>query len=202
MSASRVFVARLAGCSVFDPAGDRVGRVRDVLVVYRKDDPPRVVGLIVEIPGKRRVFLSIGRVTSIGSGQIITTGLINLRRFEQRGGEVRVIAEILGRRVSMRDGSGNAVIEDVAIEESGQAEWEVSQLFCRRPRTSPSPFAKGATIFATWSDVAELQDDGVAQSASQFLAAYSDLLPADLANTLLDLPQARRLEVAEELPDA
>ena len=202
MSASRVFVARLAGCSVFDPAGDRVGRVRDVLVVYRKDDPPRVVGLIVEIPGKRRVFLSIGRVTSIGSGQIITTGLINLRRFEQRGCEVRVIAEILGRRVSMRDGSGTADIEDVAIEESGQAEWEVSQLFFRRPRTSPSPFAKGATIFAAWDEVAELQDAGVAQSASQFLAAYSDLLPADLANTLLDLPQARRLEVAEELPDA
>ena len=97
MSATRVFVARLAGCPVFDPAGDRVGKVRDVLVVYRKSDPPRVVGLIVEIPGKRRVFVSIGRVTSIGGGQIITTGLINLRRFEQRGGEVRVIAEMLGR---------------------------------------------------------------------------------------------------------
>ena len=51
MSATRVFVARLAGCAVFDPAGDRVGKVRDVLVVYRKSDPPRVVGLIVEIPG-------------------------------------------------------------------------------------------------------------------------------------------------------
>ena len=53
VSATRVFVARLAGCAVFDPAGDRVGKVRDVLVVYRKNDPPRVVGLIVEIPGKR-----------------------------------------------------------------------------------------------------------------------------------------------------
>ena len=97
MSASTVFVARLNGCSVFDPAGDRVGKVRDVLVVYRPTESPRVVGLIVEVPGRRRVFLSIGRVTSIGSGQIITTGLINLRRFEQRGGEVRVIAELLGR---------------------------------------------------------------------------------------------------------
>ena len=104
MSATRVFVARLAGCAVFDPAGDRVGKVRDVLVVYRKNDPPRVVGLIVEIPGKRRVFVSIGRVTSIGGGQIITTGLINLRRFEQRGGEVRVIAEMLGRKVAFNDG--------------------------------------------------------------------------------------------------
>ena len=46
MSATRVFVARLAGCSVFDPNGDQVGKVRDVLVVYRKREPsPRVVGI-------------------------------------------------------------------------------------------------------------------------------------------------------------
>src|SRR5688572_21883061 len=84
VSSTRIFAARLVGCSVFDPNGDRVGKVRDVLVVYRSRATPRVVGMIVEVPGKRRVFLSIGRITSIGAGQIITTGLINLRRFEQR----------------------------------------------------------------------------------------------------------------------
>lgn len=200
MSATRVFVARLAGCAVFDPAGDKVGKARDVVVVYRTQDSPRVVGLIVEIPGKRRVFLSIGRVTSIGSGQIITTGLINLRRFEQRGGEVRVIAELLGRRVTLADGSGDATIEDVAIEEVAPGEWAVEDLFLRRPR-SASPFAKGATTFASWTQVRENARDGEAQSAEQLIATYSDLLPADLASTLLDLPEERRLEVAEELPD-
>ena len=35
VSATRVFIARLAGCGVFDPAGDRVGKVIDVLVSYR-----------------------------------------------------------------------------------------------------------------------------------------------------------------------
>ncbi len=35
VSATRIFAARLVGCSVFDPNGDRVGKVRDVLVVYR-----------------------------------------------------------------------------------------------------------------------------------------------------------------------
>jgi flagellar motility protein MotE (MotC chaperone) len=178
-----------------------VGKVRDVLVVYRKNDPPRVVGLIVEIPGKRRVFVSIGRVTSIGSGQIITTGLINVRRFEQRGGEVRVIAEILGRTVQFEDGSGTATIEDVAIEETRPGDWSVSQLFVRRPKTSASPFAKGATVFTTWAEVTEKTKHGQAQSAEQLIATYSDLKPADLANTLLDLPPQRRLEVASELPD-
>ncbi len=201
MSATRVFVARLAGCSVFDPNGDRVGRVRDVLVVYRHNASPRVVGLIVEIPGRRRVFLSIGRVTSIGAGQIITTGLINLRRFEQRGGEVRVIAELLGRQVTLRDGSGDATIEDVAIVETGPGEWRVGELFLRRPRTSATPFAKGPTLLAAWVDVREKNAPGEAQSAEHLIATYADLLPADLASTLLDLPVERRFEVAEELPD-
>ena len=201
MSGTRVFVARLAGCTVFDPAGDRVGKVRDVLVVYRKNDPPRVVGLIVEIPGKRRVFVSIGRVTSIASGQIITTGLINVRRFEQRGGEVRVIAELLGRKVLFVDGSGEATIEDVAIEEVGPGAWAVSQYFVRRPKVSSSPFAKGTTTFATWREIREKQTGSEAQSAEQLIATYSDLKPADLANTLLDLPADRMIEVAEELPD-
>ena len=202
MSASRVFVARLAGCTVFDPAGDRLGKVRDVLVVYRNNRSPRVVGLIVEVPGKRRVFLSIGRVTSIGSGQIITTGFINVRRFGQRGGEVRVIAELLGRKVLFNDGTGEATIEDVAIEADGAGDWQVTQLFVRRPKLGSSPFAKGNTEFAAWTDVTEKTMAGQAQSAEQLIATYSELKPADLASTLLDLPQARMLEVAGELPDA
>jgi CBS domain-containing protein len=199
VSATRVFVARLAGCSVFDPFGDRVGKVRDVLVVYRKADSPRVIGFVLEVPGKRRVFLSVGRVSSIGSGQIIATGLINLRRFEQRGGEVRVIAEMLGRKVSLKDKSGEATVEDVAIEERGPGEWEITQLYARRPKTTS--FGRGQSVFVNWRDVVETDTAGESQSATQLIASYSDLLPADLANVMLDLPEQRMLEVAEELSD-
>ncbi|MEY4494803.1 MAG: hypothetical protein RL570_918 [Actinomycetota bacterium] len=115
MSASRVFIARLAGCGVFDPAGDR-----------------------------------IARVTSISAGQVITTGLIDLRRFAQSGQELRVIAQLLGRKVRLLDGTGSANIEDLAIEQGKNKEWTVSELFLRRPKTSASPFARGATVFASW----------------------------------------------------
>jgi Mg/Co/Ni transporter MgtE len=157
--------------------------------------------MIAEVPGKRHVFLSIGRVTSIGSGQIITTGLLNLKRFEQRGGEIRVMAELLGRRVSLRDGSGEAQIEDAAIEEVDIGEWEISQLFLRRPKTTASPFAKGPTDFAAWDELKHTTHTGEAQSATQLVASFSDLLPADLANAMLELPEQRMLEVAEELSD-
>lgn len=201
MSTQRVFVARLAGCTVFDPSGDRLGKVRDVVVVYRNTQAPRVIGLVCEIPGRRQVFVSINRVTSISQGQVITTGLINVRRFQQRAGEVRVIAEMIGRKITFANGSGSATIEDVSIERSRSGEWGINQLFLRKPRTSSSPFAKGATTFATWAEVHETSVPGESQSAEHFVASLSELKPADLANSLLDLPEERMIEVAEELTD-
>ena len=201
MSATRVFIARLAGCGVFDPAGDRVGKVIDVLVSYRKSGAPKATGMLVEISGRRRVFVPIARVTSISAGQVITTGLIDLRRFTQRGQEVRVIAEILGRKVRLLDGSGTASIDDLAIELGKNSDWLVSELFLRRPKTSASPFARGATLFAAWEQVVEEGKTEEGQSAQQLIATYSELRPADLASALLDLPDERMIEVAEELDD-
>jgi CBS domain-containing protein/sporulation protein YlmC with PRC-barrel domain len=191
----------LAGCGVFDPAGDRVGKVIDVLVAYRKSGSPKATGMLVEISGRRRVFVPITRVTAISPGQVITTGLIDLRRFTQRGQEVRVIAEILGRKVRLLDGSGAATIEDLAIEQGKQKDWTVSELFLRRPKTSASPFARGATLFSAWEQVTEEAKGTESQSAQQLIATYSELRPADLASALLDLPDERMIEVAEELDD-
>ncbi|NDE88727.1 MAG: hypothetical protein EB055_01915, partial [Micrococcales bacterium] len=197
MSATRVFVARLAGCGVFDPVGDRVGKVIDVLVAYRTSGAPKATGMVVEIAGRRRVFVPISRVTSIVPGQVITNGLIDLRRFTQRGQEQRIIAEILGRKVNLKDGSGSATIEDLSIEENDRKEWIVSDLFIRRPKTSATPFTKGQTLFVEWSNVTEDNESDEVQSAEQLIATYSDMLPADLASALMDLPEERMIEVAE-----
>ena len=201
MSATRVFVARLAGCGVFDPAGDRVGKVIDVLVGYRKSGAPKATGLIVEITGRRRVLVPIARVTSIAPGQVITNGVIDYRRFVQRGREVRVIAEILGKKMVLKDGSGSAQIEDLSIEQGKNQDWIVNELFLRRPKTSVSPFARGVTLFAAWDQVTESENDAEGQSAQQLIATYSEMRPADLASALMDLPEERMVEVAEELDD-
>jgi Mg/Co/Ni transporter MgtE len=157
--------------------------------------------MLVEISGRRRVFVPIARITSISAGQVITTGLIDLRRFTQRGQEVRVVAEILGRKVSLLNGTGSASIDDLAIELGKNGDWVVSELFLRRPKTSASPFARGATLFATWEQVVEEGKTEEGQSAQQLIATYSELRPADLASALLDLPDERMIEVAEELDD-
>ena len=51
---------------------------------------------------RRRIFLPMTRVTAIDSGQVITTGVVNMRRFEQRPTETLVLGEMLDRRVTPR----------------------------------------------------------------------------------------------------
>ena len=93
---TRVYVARLAGTAAFDPNGDQVGKVHDIVVTMPVPGSlPRVLGLVVEVPVRRRIFLPITRVTSIDGGQVITTGVVNMRRFEQRQGETLVLREML-----------------------------------------------------------------------------------------------------------
>ena len=86
---TRVYVARLAGTAAFDPNGDQVGKVHDIVVTMPVPGSlPRVLGLVVEVPVRRRIFLPITRVTSIDGGQVITTGVVNMRRFEQRAHKI------------------------------------------------------------------------------------------------------------------
>nr|WP_218868545.1 CBS domain-containing protein [Pseudoclavibacter chungangensis] len=192
----------MANCPVFDPDGDRIGRLRDVIVLYRATKPPVVNGLYVELQSKRAVFIPIAQLDSIGHGQIIVSGEIDQRTFQQRGGEVRVLADLLDRQVTFRDGSGTGTIEDVAIEQDDAGVWEVGQLFVRLPRVGRSLFGKAPTRYVEWNEIVEQSDlEEDANSATRFIASTSELKPSDLASTLLELPEERMFEVVTELND-
>ena len=102
----RVFAARLVGLPIFDPQGDQVAKVRDLVVGLMsgrtETSRPRVLGLVAEVFGRRRIFVPMTRVTHIDSGQVYTTGVLNLRRFEQRPTETLVVGQMLDRSVTIR----------------------------------------------------------------------------------------------------
>ncbi|NJC23010.1 CBS domain-containing protein/sporulation protein YlmC with PRC-barrel domain [Arthrobacter pigmenti] len=200
---TRVFVARLLGLDVFDPLGDRLGRLRDAVVLDRgPGDTPQVVGLVVEVPGKKRVFVPMTRVTSIDAGQIICTGLVNLRRFDQRGAEQLVVAELFDRRITLRDGSGEATIEDIAMEKDRSGDWHVSQVFIRRGvgQSRLRGLRRGERLIIDWLDAFH-GDSAEPQAATQFVAQHDDLKAADFADALHEMSEKRRIEVASELQD-
>jgi flagellar motility protein MotE (MotC chaperone) len=195
---AQVFVARLAGLAVFDPLGDQVGRIRDVVaVVGAQGKTPRAVGLIVEVPGRRRVFLPMTRVTSMDVGQVITTGLVNLRRFEQRATETRILAEMLDRVVRLRTSDEPVTIEDVAISPGRTRQWRISKVFVRRGRAGRLR-RRGQTLLVDYADL-DVDEVEQRQGAATLLAAFEELKAADLADVVHELTPKRRLEVAAAL---
>ena len=195
---NRVFVARLAGLPVYDPAGDQVGKVRDVVVILRQaSQQPRVLGLVVEVLGRRRVFVPMTRVTSVEPGHVITTGVVNVRRFERRATETLVLGELLDRRVRLRESDVEGVVYDVAMEEGRNHEWFLTKVAVREG--SKRLRRRGQSHVVDWGDVVGLAVEEEAQGASNLLATFDAMRPADLANVLRDLSPKRRGEIAAAL---
>ena len=131
---ARIFVGRLIGTSVFDPEGDAVGKVRDVVITPDISKNPQALGLVVEVMPRRRIFLPMGRVTSIEAGQMLSTGKVDLRRFTQHSSETLIMAELLDRKVSLVSTNEEVFIGDVAIEYQERTRtWMVTKVFVRKP---------------------------------------------------------------------
>jgi Mg/Co/Ni transporter MgtE len=197
---NRIFLARLAGTAVFDPNGDPVGKVRDAVATLRTNNAqPRVLGLVVEVPMRRRVFVPITRVTSIESGTVVITGLVNMRRFEVRTGEVLVLGDMLDRSITLIESGENVVVEDMAMEQNRNGDWLISKVHIMRK--SRGLRRKGPTSTVAWEELIGFANVEPNQGVTNLLQTLSTLRPADLATVLQDLPPKRRVEVARGLED-
>ena len=113
---TRIYLARLAGTAVFDSVGDQVGKIRDVVVTSRlTGKAPSVLGFVVEVAPRRRIFVPMARITSIEPGSVVTSGVVNLRRFEGRAEETLVIAQLLDRRVTLIESSELVTVQDIGM---------------------------------------------------------------------------------------
>ena len=197
---SRVFLARLAGTAVFDPNGDPVGKVRDAVATLRSNNqPPRILGLIVEVPLRRRVFVPITRVTSIESGTVVITGLVNMRRFESRAGEILVLGDMLDRSVTLIENSEPVLVEDLGMEQNRTGDWLITRVhIMKRGRGIRR---KGATSTVAWEEIQGFAAAENEQGTSNLLSTLSNLRAADLAAVIQDLAPKRRVEVARALDD-
>ncbi|HEX8305416.1 MAG TPA: CBS domain-containing protein [Jatrophihabitans sp.] len=201
-TATRVFVARLAGLGVFDPNGDQLGRVRDAVATLRVGrQPPRILGLVVEVQHRRRIFVPMGRVTRIEpEAVVLTTGSVNIRRFEQRPNELLVLGEVLDRTVVRIEDGARMVVVDAAMEQNRTRDWVITKLAVRSV-TSKLGRRRAVLQQVDWNDVDGLSATEHGQGADSLLAVLAGLRPADLAAQLQGMPDKRQQEVAEALND-
>ncbi len=197
---TRIYAARLVGLPIFDPQGDQVAKVRDLVVNVRSESlQPRVLGLVAEVVGRRRIFVPLTRVTAIESGQVHTTGLLNMRRFEQRPTATLVMGQMLDREVEIKETGVHGVIYDVCVEQVRTRDWVVSRVAVQEPGRGFR--RRGQTHVVEWDGVSGLSRREENQPATQLVAQLMEMRPADAASVLHDLPSERRSAVIAALDD-
>jgi CBS domain-containing protein len=84
---------------LLDRAGDRLGRVEDLIVRLADGGYPPVTGVKARIGG-RELFVPVDRIASLQPGAVRLSGeKLSLGRFERRAGEVLLGADVLGRKL-------------------------------------------------------------------------------------------------------
>jgi len=176
--------------------------VRDVVLLVKSTGAPTAVGLVVEVPGRRRVFLPLTRVTSVAPGQVICTGVVNLRRFKVRPIETLAMADLFERSVILKATGATVYIEDIAFEQTRVRTWTVTKLFVRPKKRRKGPLGlsrRGEGAVVDVDAVTGLADPDAMQGAALILHAFADYKPADLAAALLEMSPARSVEIAAAL---
>jgi len=195
---TRVFLARLAGTPVFDPNADRVGKIRDAVASLRQDKlAPRILGCIVEVPQRRKIFIPITRVTSIDDGGVFITGSLNIRRYQPRHGEITLLGELLDHKTRLRENGNVVVIEDIGMELRDNKDWYAEHVHVQEKTRS---FGRRSTQTLSWSSV-EIE---VSSHIPDLSAPTEDiaLLPAqDIAAALREFDTTRQREIAHTLDD-
>jgi Mg/Co/Ni transporter MgtE len=192
----------MVGLAVFGPDGERIGKVRDAVVALRVDDsPPRVLGLVVEMLTRRRIFVPMLRVTAVDPDAVtLSTGMVNLRRFAQRPNEALVVGQLLDAPVRLRDSDVECLVVDAAIEPTRSRDWVVGRLAVRERRRGRLT-RRGQVQVVDWSSVRGLTVSSADQGAERLLAVFEGMRAADVAAALRELPEKRRHEVVDALHD-
>lgn len=200
---NRVYAARLAGMVVLGPDGESIGRVRDVVIsISIVRHQPRVLGLVVELLTRRRIFVPILRVTAIEPGSVtLATGSVSLRRFAQRPGEVLVLGQVLETRVRIDDpdlpqlAGIDVVVVDLGIEQTRTRDWMVTRVAVRPQRR----LGRRSNIYAVdWQNVHGLTPSGLAmpdQGVASLLEQFAGQRAVEVAEALRELPAKRRYEL-------
>jgi CBS domain-containing protein len=84
---------------LLDRAGERLGRVEDVIVRLADGGYPPVTGLKARIGG-RELFVPVDKIATLEPGAVRLAGQkLSLGRFERRAGEVLLGQDVLGRKL-------------------------------------------------------------------------------------------------------
>ena len=182
---------------MLDVEGTGVGRVAEVVIgASSAQRAPSVLGFVVAVPG-RRIFVSAGRVQSLGpDGLRLASGSINLRRFVARPTETLVLHDLLDQRLP----SGE-VVNDVGLEPARDRAWgwDVASVDVRPADARLRLGRRRASRTLPWQAISPLLRDG--RNGRGGYDHLRGLHPVEVAASVRGLPAQQRADAARSLDD-
>lgn len=204
-----LYLSQVLGRPVRDREGERVARVRDVIVRLGEDHPP-VTGLVARFSA-RDFFLPRTLLARFGhDGAQLTRDVIDLRPFARREGEVLLARDVLDKQLIDVDGKRVVRVNDVQLIEAA-GEWRVTgadvsfQGLWRR--LAPAGFVASRPVeVIDWADVGYLATGASSPGgrAVQLKSARDKLArlhPVEIARLAESLSIQQSAEVVESLDD-
>jgi CBS domain-containing protein/sporulation protein YlmC with PRC-barrel domain len=202
---SIVHLSSLAGSPLLDSAGERLGKVEDVVArLDAGDSMPPVIGLKARIGG-REMFVPIDRIEQLGPYEARTsTTKLDLGQFERRPGEVLLRADVLDRSMINVDAAKLLAAHEVELVcENGT--WRVAgvdpSIRPRLWRLLPRSFRGHDTEhrqFVAWGDMEPFVGHVPTSRLKLASRRLARLHPAQIA----DLVEAASHEEGEEILEA
>ena len=199
----RVTVTQLLRSPVFNPAGEQVGRLEDLIAKLADGGYPPIKGLKVRIAG-RDVFVGSSSIEKLEPGAVrLKTGTLDTAEFQRRPGEVLLAADVLGRHL-MDVARGRLVqAHDLVLGQVG-TEWRLlgvdrsPQAMLRRlvPRRARPDLRRH--VLLDWKDVQPFVAHVPTAKLLVPLQRLRRLHPAQIA----DLVEGASHEEGEEIMDA
>jgi CBS domain-containing protein len=180
-------LSSLLNSRLLDRAGEKLGRVDDLIVRLADGGYPPITGLKARIGG-REVFVPAERIAQLEPGAIQLQGeKVNLGRFERREGEVLLRQDLLGRRLINVVGARLVRADDLVL---GRVEgwWRVvgvdTSLRSLLRRLLPAPLRRRAAVrpFLDWASVEPFVSHVPSARLRMAFGKLAKLHPAQIAD--------------------
>src|SRR5580704_2745010 len=183
-----------------DNDGEPIGRLSDVIVRWRGDEPPLVTGLVAAVAG-REVFAPVEQASAADPAVLrLTTNELDLRKFERRHGEVLLRADVLGHRLIDVESARLVKAADLLLEQRN-GDWVLVGVDTRRrPRRlfggrGTSAGQGGAEVFRDWSEFEPLIGHAGSALLRGPFARIRRLKPAQIADLLEEASKEEETEI-------
>ncbi len=205
MAQSVVHLSSVLRSPLLDRAGERLGRVEDLIVRLADGGYPPVTGLKARIGG-RELFVPVDRIAELAPGAVRLAGeKLSLKRFERRVGEVLLGQDVLGRKLVNVEADPPRLITAHELELACiEAWWRVvgvdPSTRARLRRALPRPLRRVVANrpFLDWADMEPFVGHVPSARLRFSHRKLANLHPAEIA----DLVEAASHDEGEEIIEA